>query len=455
MARPGGPASRALLVAALAVALTLGATPGVGATSHGSGASVPDRPSVDQTIERLTARTREHRQDRAAWTALGDAFMQKARETADASYYGRAEQAFERARALDASDVDALVGVAWVQSARHEFEKSIESARKALELAPGSAAAYGLLGDAALELGDYDLAAEHYQRMLDLRPDIAAYSRTAHLLFVTGDVRRAAWLMGKAINAGALYAENTAWCRAQLALMHLATGNLLAAEHMVEQAISRAPSNYHVLFAQGRVRAARGSYAGAIDSYRRASAIAPQHDVVVALGQLYLVTDDRKSAEQQWALVETIARLNKANGVQGDVQLARFLADRGRRLEESLTIAELEFKRRPNVFVADALAWSYYKSGRYADARRAITKALAQRTPDAGIFFHAGMIYAKLGDRPTAQRHLGQALSLNPAFDPIDAPIAAATLAELGSQPPEPQDAGPDEISPWRLRRTP
>ena len=105
MARPGGTASRALLVAALAVALTLGATPGVGATSHGSGASVPDRPSVDQTIDRLTARTREHRQDRAAWTALGDAFMQKARETADASYYGRAEQAFERARALDASDV--------------------------------------------------------------------------------------------------------------------------------------------------------------------------------------------------------------------------------------------------------------------------------------------------------------------------------------------------------------
>ena len=426
-------ASRAVLVAATAVALTLGATPGAGATSHGPGAQ-----KIDQTIERLSAKTREGRQDRAAWTALGDAFMQKARETADASYYGRAEQAFERARALDATQVDALVGLAWVQSARHEFEKSTESARKALELDPANAAAYGLLGDAALELGEYDLAAEHYQRMLDLRPDISAYSRTAHLLFVTGDVRRATWLMGKAINAGAPYAENTAWCRAQLALMHLATGNLLAAEQTVEQAISRAPSNYHVLFAQGRVRSARADYAGAIDSYRRASAIAPQHEVVVALGQLYVVTEDRKSAEQQWALVETIARLNKANGVQGDVQLARFLADRERRLDESMKIAELEFKRRPNVFVADALAWSYYKNGRYADARRAITKALAQRTPDASFYFHAGMIYAKLGDRATAQRHLGHALSLNPTFDPIDAPIATTTLAKLGSEPPHP-----------------
>jgi tetratricopeptide (TPR) repeat protein len=433
MSRPSATASRALLVAATAVALTLGATPGARATSHGPGAQ-----KIDQTIERFSAKTREGRQDRWAWTALGDAFMQKARETADASYYGRAEQAFERARALDATHVDALVGLAWVQSARHEFEKSTELARKALELDPANAAAYGLLGDAALELGEYDLAAEHYQRMLDLRPDVSAYSRTAHLLLVTGDVRRATWLMGKAINAGAPYAENTAWCRAQLALMHLATGNLLAAEQTVEQAISRAPNNYHVLFAQGRVRAARANYAGAIDSYRRASAIAPQHEVVVALGQLYVVTEDRKSAEQQWALVETIGRLNKANGVQGDVQLARFLADRERRLDESLKIAELEFKRRPNVFVADALAWSYYKNGRYADARRAITKALAQRTPDASFYFHAGMIYAKLGDRATAQRHLGHALSLNPTFDPIDAPIATTTLAELGSEPPQP-----------------
>src|SRR4030095_11894111 len=227
----------------------------------------------------------------------------------------------------DATHVDALVGLAWVQSARHEFEKSIESARKALGLAPANAAAYGLLGDAALELGEYDLAGEHYQRMLDLRPDISAYSRTAHLLLVTGDVRRATRLMGKAINAGAPYAENTAWCRAQLALMHLATGNLLAAEQTVEQAISRAPNNYHVLFAQGRVRAARANYAGAIDSYRRASAIAPQHEVVVALGQLYVVTEDRKSAEQQWALVETIGRWHKGERREGGVQLARVLAD--------------------------------------------------------------------------------------------------------------------------------
>jgi tetratricopeptide (TPR) repeat protein len=429
--------SRIVAAAATAIALVLGAAPSTRAAGHGSSASVPDRPSIDQTIDRLTLKTRQQRQDRAAWTALGDAFMQKARETADASYYGRAEQAFEQARALDAANGDAIVGLAWVQSARHEFEKSTEWAQKALALDSTNAAAHGLLGDAALELGDYDLAAEHYQRMLDLRPDLSAYSRSAHFLFVIGDVRRATWLMDRAIKAGGPYPENTAWCRAQLALMHLATGNLVAAEQIVDQAIARTPNNYHVLFAQGRVRAARANYAGAIDAYRRASAIAPQHKVAVALGQLYTVTDDRKNAEQQWALVETIDRLNKANGVTGDVQIARFLADRDRRLAEALAIAEREFKRRPNVFAADALAWAYYKNGRYADARRLVAKALAHRTPDASFLFHAGMIHAKLGDRATAQRQLAQALSLNAAFDPIDAPIAAATLAELGAQAPD------------------
>src|SRR4030095_11770655 len=112
-----------------------------------------DQQAVDQAIERLTARTRQHRDDPSGWTALGDAFMQKARETADSAYYRRAELAFERARALDATDVSATLGLSQVHSARHEFEKSIEWARRGLTLDARNAGAYGLLGGAALGRG--------------------------------------------------------------------------------------------------------------------------------------------------------------------------------------------------------------------------------------------------------------------------------------------------------------
>jgi tetratricopeptide (TPR) repeat protein len=184
------------------------------------------------------------------------------------------------------------------------------------------------------------------------------------------------------------------------------------------------------------VKAARNDTPAAIDLYRRSVAVVPTHDALVALGDLYRLTGQREAAASQYALVETIYRLQKANGVRGDAQIARFYADHDRNIPEALRLAESEYATRKNVVATDTLAWCLYKSGRYAEARDMIERALAHSTPDAGFRFHAGMIYAKLGDRVTAQNRLYQALSLNPAFSPVDAPMAAAALAQLGSRAP-------------------
>jgi hypothetical protein len=45
------------------------------------------------------------------------------------------------------------------------------------------------------------------------------------------------------------------------------------------------------------------------------------------------------------------------------------------------------------------------------------------------------MIYARAGDRTNAQLELYKALSMNPNFDPIQAPAAADKIQQLGSQP--------------------
>ena len=131
----------------------------------------------------------------------------------------------------------------------------------------------------------------------------------------------------------------------------------------------------------------------------------------------------------------------QANGVQGDVQLARFLADRDR-LPEALAIAEAEYKRRPNVFVADALAWSYYKNGSVCGCPATDRQGARPADPDANILFHAGMIYAKLGDRATAQNLLYQALSLNPDFHPIfkEGRIRARSPPSAADCAPRPTD---------------
>lgn len=386
---------------------------------------------LDQAIAKDTQTTQKKPGDPKAWTDLGDALMQKARETADLSYYSLAESDYKKALAVDPKSVPALDGMAWVTSDRHEFEQSKAWAGKALALDPNSQDAYGLIGDADQELGDYPAAYAHYQTMLNLRPDLSSYSRGGHLLWVTGDTRKGVWLMVKAIDAGGPYAESTGWCRAQLGLMLYSAGHEAAAEQTLRDALTTTPRNYRVLMALGRVLAGRGDYPSAIASYQKAIDIVPQVDAVVALGDLYALSGRQPDADQQYRLAESIDHIQKANGVRGGWQMSLFRANHDRDLPEALADAQEEYKTRKNVYAADALAWCLYKSGSYPQAAAMSRAALAQRTPEADFLFHAGMIALKQKDKKTAQAYLHQAVQLNPDFSPIDAPLAAAALRQL------------------------
>jgi tetratricopeptide (TPR) repeat protein len=322
----------------------------------------------DAEIAKATAATARRPDKADAWVRLGDALMQKGRETADVSYCSRAESAYRKALQIDPKCLEALVGLAWVSGVRHKFEASLDWAKKALALAPANAAAHGLSGDAAVEMGDYDRAYAEYQATLDVSPDLSSYSRSAHLLHLMGDTKRAAVLMTKAIEAGAPYAENTAWCRSQLALIYWSEGAYVPAEQILADGLKRSPDDYRLLAAMGKVRAAQKDYAAAIDFYRRSLEITPQQDVAAALGDLYMLTGKPDEAKKRYDLVETIARLAKANGVQGDLLTAKFYADHDRNLPEALKMAEEEYRTRKNIYAADVLAWCYYQNGRLEEA---------------------------------------------------------------------------------------
>ena len=385
---------------------------------------------LDQAIAKETLATQKTPRSTKAWTDLGNALMQKARETADLSYYSLAEADYKKALTVDPESVPALDGMAWVTSDRHEFEKSKAWASKALTLDPNSQDAYGLLGDADQELGDYSAAYTHYQTMLNLRPDLASYSRGGHLLWLTGDFRKGVSLMDKAIDAGGPYAESTGWCRAQLGLMLWSEGHEAAAEQTLRDALTTTPRDYRVLMALGRVLAGKGDYQNAIDCYQKAIDVVPQVDAVAALGDLYAVTGRKADAEEQFKLAESIDRIQKANGVKGGWQMSLFRANHDRNLPEALADARDEYKTRKNVYAADALAWCLYKNGQYPEAAALSQAALAQKTPEPVFYYHAGMIAAKQNNRVAARQYLGWALQLNPHFSPIEAPAAKAALQE-------------------------
>ena len=390
--------------------------------------------STDHVIAKWLSIIKQGTKNDTAWVHLGNALMQKVRETGDETQYRQAEYAYRQALAVRPKNVAATIGIAWVNGGLHRFGQSIEWAEKALDLDPQNPDAHGLIADAKVEFGDYEAAKEHIQKMLDNRPDLSSYSRAAHLLFLTGDVQKATWLMRMAIDAGGPYAENTAWCRAQLAMMLWNTGALSLAEQELDRALKTAPNNYYVLDAIGKIKSAQKDYDTAIDYYTKAIIVTPNPKTLIALGDLYIIKGEREKADEQFRRVVKQHSHEGAHVHHGNILLARFYADHDRKLPEALKEAETVYMNYKNVFVTDTLAWCYYKNGRYEEARQAIQKALRWQTPDANIFFHAGMIYAKLSEYAVAQKYLYQALSLNPNFHPVYSTVAADTLKRLSGK---------------------
>lgn len=385
------------------------------------------RPSPE--IERLKSLAAAKQAGAPEWIALGDALMQRARDRT-AHDFTEAAAAYTRALACHPDHPDALAGMAWVKNSEHDFPAGKTWAERALARDPRQADAHALIGDGAVELGDYDLAFEHYQQALDSRADLSTLSRAGHLLWLTGDATRARSLMLRAIRAGGPHPENLAWCRAELALMDFHAGSLVSASQLADLAVEAAPDNPRVRAIAGRIAAAAGDLPRATAHYERSARVTPNHDALAALATLAKAGGDEKAAARS---IERVLAFHGGTGRPhdhgpGNAPLARFLADHDLDPARALREARAAHARFPNIATTDTLAWCLLKAGKPKEARAMIRRAMKWGTPDAELDFHAAMIERALGEHPSARRHLARALGRNPAFHPLHARTAAGLL---------------------------
>lgn len=394
---------------------------------------------LDGQILGLQDTLRDDPDNGPAATTLGQAYLQKARETGDPSYYPKAEALFAKALEVNAGDVPAMVGQGTVALARHRFADALSWGERARAGNPYHAAAYGVIGDAQIELGQYPEAIATFQAMVDLRPDLASFARVSYARELMGDRTGAIAAMERAATAGASSPENVAWTQGQLGNLFFDQGDLEEAEHRYRSTLAMLPDYVYGLAGLGRVAAARGDIGGAVASYTAAIQRLPAPEFVIALGDILLVAGRSDEAAQQYALVAAMQDLYAANGVDTDLEMALFDADHGRDLPQAVTRAQEGFARRPSVKAADVLSWTLYQSGQYAAAREASQQALRLGTKDALMLFHAGMIEARLGETAAAVDHLQSALRLNPYFSVRYAEQARDTLREFGAEIPASQ----------------
>ena len=387
--------------------------------------------STDRQIQLAEARIKNVPSLSEGYSLLAAAYMQKARETGDFGFNARAESALNRSLEIAPDDRAALTLHATLLLTYHRFKEALEEAKRAEESGLGSADFYGVMTDALVELGDYHEAIKAAQKMMDLRPDSASYSRVSYLRALHGDLEGAIEAMRVAVKAAnPSNPENAAWYRVHLGLELMNAGKRDEGERQFDIAMEIFPDYHVALAAKARARAASGDLESAVEFYSRAQERVPLPDTVIALGDLYAKLRRADEAKRQYELVQFIER-EGAGGNTYSRQLALFWADHDMRLDEALEVMRRERSVRADIYTSDALAWCLYKKGQTLEAKREIDSALRLGTRDAAILYHAGMIYRALGDYRIGGKYLKQALAINPFFQVLQAEVARQTLDTL------------------------
>lgn len=401
---------------------------------------LPSESDVEaQTIRFLENRVEQDPEDFIAHNKLAAQYLQRVRETGDVTYLNLAAKAARASLATlpPEQNTGGLTMLAQVEYSSHDFVAARDHALQLTKLEPGKSYPYQILGDALLELGEYDQAESAFHQMEQLGgiqglTRVTIEQRMARVAAMHGDISGAQHHLATALTTALALPvpprETAAWCRWQLGEIAFGAGDYPTAERYYHDALTTFPDYFRAVASLGRVRAAKGDLAQAIEQYEHAVRIIPDPSFVAALGDLYRLTGREKDAAAQYALVEKIGHLNEFNGALYSRQLALFYADHDLKPDTAYANASREYALRRDIYGADVLAWTALKAGHVAEAQTAIKEALRLGTKDARLFYHAGIIAQTAGDQSSAREYLKRALRLSPQFDPLQAAVARKVL---------------------------
>lgn len=347
---------------------------------------------ADRDIAELQGKIREDRGANPLIERLGWAFIAKARLSSDPGFYPLAEQAAKVIRARTPGDAGAALLLGHTYHAMHRFADA-EAVAHELTAERDFVFDYALLGDALMEQGKLGPAVDAYQKMVDLKPCLQTYSRVAHMRWLKGDLAGALAASRLAVSSGSpREPEPLAWACTRLAFYELESGDAESALASLDRASQVAPDYAPALLMRGRALLAQGKSEDAIAPLTAAADASPLPEYLWTLA-------DALRAVGRDAEAERVEVKLQATGASSDPRtFALFLASRGQDPALAVKLAASELANRHDIFTYDALAWSEFASGKIEEAQANMTRALAEGTQDARLFYHAGAIAAAAGD---------------------------------------------------------
>ena len=362
---------------------------------------------TDKEISRLQQQIRNGRNLQLGLEQLGWAFVAKARESFDPGFYKLAEQCARCIEKRNPQSQEAMLLRAHVLQNEHRF-KEAETLASRLVRQRGLSFDYGLLGDALMEQGKLNDAVEAYQQMMNLKPDLRAYARAAHMRWLKGDLAGAIEAMQLAVSAATPQdAESAAWVNTRSATYLFYGGKFNEAEQRCALALSLQNNYPPTLLLQGRNLLAQSRFGEAVHALQSAVNLNPLPEYQWTLAEALRIAGKENEAS------EVEAQLRQRGASSDPRTLALYLATRHESPGTALRLARAELDSRSDVFTHDALAWSLAAAGKVTEAWSEMQRALSEGTQDARLFFHAGIIASQAGQSPDAERWLRKASELS------------------------------------------
>ncbi|MGH3851342.1 MAG: tetratricopeptide repeat protein, partial [Pseudonocardiaceae bacterium] len=260
-------------------------------------------PQTDK-LGALQDRVRTRPNDWEGWAALGASYVERGRVTGDSAWYPKAQGSYQRALDLGpGNNAKAEAGMATLASARHDFGGALVWADQAIQSAPEDPVVLAAWGDALLELGRYDEAFDAYQKLVNLRPDVASYARVSYARELQGDFDGAIAAM-EAVGDAAGNRSDEAFAEHYLGELNCGQGRIEEAERHYRRAIVVDPQYVPPQAGQAKLLWAQGQTDKAVDAYRQVLNRLPAPQYVGELADLFTRLGRTDEAQEQFELLD-------------------------------------------------------------------------------------------------------------------------------------------------------